>query len=335
MTFILLQRHDSNKNGILDGNEIQAVFYELNEKNTKDWLPKMFEEYDTDKDGSLSLDEFVKACYGIFLVEYMSEKEKTQNPPLSEDGYSEVEDADGDEDEEEAGVHEKTTDLPADEQQRIIKKEAFSMLALGTFLVVTFSDPMVDVIGEIANRIGVNAFYVSFILVPLASNGSELLASVYYAKKKTSKTMKVALTSLEGAACMNNTFCLAIFMALIAFRGLAWVSTFRKIFFTHSWLDTALVILTSFSKLSFLFIFFSSYSAIYCRDNCYHYRGVSHCFLRKERNVNLLGWVANFVIVSSKYCSCCLIRSCWVRLNNMLFKNAYYTRKNCLIVLNN
>lgn len=235
MTFFLLQRHDSNKNGILDGNEIQAVFYELNEKKTKDWLPKMFEDYDADKDGSLSLDEFVKACYGIFLVEYMNEKEKTQNPPVSEDGYSEVEDEDGDEDEEEEGVHEKTTDLPADEQQRIIKKEAFSMLALGTFLVVTFSDPMVDVIGEIANRIGVNAFYVSFILVPLASNGSELLASVYYAKKKTSKTIKVALTSLEGAACMNNTFCLAIFMALIAFRGLAWVSTFRKMFFfTHS-----------------------------------------------------------------------------------------------------
>jgi hypothetical protein len=27
---------------------------------------------------------------------------------------------------------------------------------------------------------------------------------------------------LEGAACMNNTFCLAIFMALIYFQGLVW-----------------------------------------------------------------------------------------------------------------
>ena len=31
-----------------------------------------------------------------------------------------------------------------------------------------------------------------------------------------------ARTALEGAACMNNTFCLAIFMALILFKGLAW-----------------------------------------------------------------------------------------------------------------
>ena len=40
--------------------------------------------------------------------------------------------------------------------------------------------------------------------------------------KKTRKTITVSLTALEGAASMNNTFCLSIFMALIYFRGLAW-----------------------------------------------------------------------------------------------------------------
>ena len=37
--------------------------------------------------------------------------------------------------------------------------------------------------------------------------------------------MTVALSTLEGAACMNNTFCLSIFMGLIYFRGLAWEYT--------------------------------------------------------------------------------------------------------------
>jgi hypothetical protein len=32
----------------------------------------------------------------------------------------------------------------------------------------------------------------------------------------------VALAALEGAACMNNTFCLAIFMCLVYFKNLAW-----------------------------------------------------------------------------------------------------------------
>jgi hypothetical protein len=52
-----------------------------------------------------------------------------------------------------------------------------------------------------------------------------LIASVTYAKKKTKKTITVALSALEGAACMNNTFCLAIFMGLVYFKSLAWKFT--------------------------------------------------------------------------------------------------------------
>eukprot|EP00964_Phaeocystis_antarctica_P043539 scaffold24994_cov42-Phaeocystis_antarctica.AAC.1 len=39
--------------------------------------------------------------------------------------------------------------------------------------------------------------------------------------KKSKKTITVALSALEGAACMNNTFCLAIFMGLCYFKQLA------------------------------------------------------------------------------------------------------------------
>ena len=50
-----------------------------------------------------------------------------------------------------------------------------------------------------------------------------------YAAKKTRKTITVSLAALEGAACMNNTFCLAIFMALVFFKGLAWKFTAETI----------------------------------------------------------------------------------------------------------
>merc|ERR1712135_162309 len=39
------------------------------------------------------------------------------------------------------------------------------------------------------------------------------------------KSITTSLSTLVGAACMNNTFCLAIFMALIFFQGLAWQFT--------------------------------------------------------------------------------------------------------------
>jgi Ca2+/Na+ antiporter len=114
------------------------------------------------------------------------------------------------------------TDLSPDQQQRQIKIRAFSQMALGTLLVLVFSDPAVEVLGEIGNRTGINAFYISFVLAPLASNASELVAAYMYGCKKTSAMMTVSLSTLEGAAIMNNTFCLAIFYMLIHFQRLAW-----------------------------------------------------------------------------------------------------------------
>jgi hypothetical protein len=187
------------------------------------------------------------------------------------------------------------------------------MLALGTALVVAFSDPMVGVMSEMAHRTGVPAFYVAFVLAPVAvrrpppararalpcravsqprgggqpctaerahawrlaraqigkgrrlvlrraqrpcagwrapsalaahpahssaraslppvrasclspfappqSNGAEVLSAYAFSKRKTERATTTSFSTLLGAAVMNNTFCLAIFMALIVARG--------------------------------------------------------------------------------------------------------------------
>lgn len=79
------------------------------------------------------------------------------------------------------------------------------MISLGTFLVLLFSDPMVDVLSEFGQRIHVNPFYAAFVLAPMASNASELIAAYNYAAKKTKKTITISLSTLVGAAVMNNT----------------------------------------------------------------------------------------------------------------------------------
>jgi Ca2+/H+ antiporter len=92
-----------------------------------------------------------------------------------------------------------------------IKWRAFKMLALGTAMVIYFSVSMVDVMQAIAVRCNLSPFYVSFILAPLVSNASEVIASQYYASKKTRKTItSISLSALEGAASMNNTVWLVL-----------------------------------------------------------------------------------------------------------------------------
>ena len=89
-------------------------------------------------------------------------------------------------------------------------------MAASTFITALF----VLVCAEVGTRTGISSFYAAFVVAPLASNASGLVASYSYALKKTPKSISISLQALQGAACMNNTFCLSIFMALIYFQVL-------------------------------------------------------------------------------------------------------------------
>lgn len=236
--------YDQDGNGTLSKDEFGLFLTDFHEKISKEELNEVFAQFDHDGNGTIDYEEFICACYVIITranetdhrgsgrrahpgydsshhSSGRSESSRASQRLILQNIFSdEGEDGGGGEEEEE--VPEDLSSLSPEEQQRAIKRRAFFMLFVGTALVLLFSDPMVDVLSEVADRIGIPAFYVSFILAPLASNASEVIASQYYAAKKTRKTITVALTALEGAASMNNTFCLSIFMALIFFRGLAW-----------------------------------------------------------------------------------------------------------------
>jgi len=105
---------------------------------------------------------------------------------------------------------------------RQIITRATIFLAVGTGVVTFFSDPMVGAITRFGAATNIPAFYVSFIVAPLASNASELVAAIIFASKQKKENMTLTMSSLYGAATMNNTMCLGLFLALIAFQGLAW-----------------------------------------------------------------------------------------------------------------
>merc|ERR1711920_86619 len=94
---------------------------------------------------------------------------------------------------------------------------------------VLISDPFVDCLTVWGTRTGIPTFYISFVVAPFASNASELLSAYSLAAKKTQTSITASLSTLIGAACMNNTFCLAIFFALIWAKGLAWQFTAETI----------------------------------------------------------------------------------------------------------
>lgn len=220
--------YDKNKDRRMDTDELQLFFKDLGETLTREEAEKWVAAADKDKSGYIEFDELVEAVMRYLLAKYDAESRgrrvEMKSIVVESQTSLAIPKGEDDEDEEEEEVPEDLADLSIEEQQKQIKIRAAYMLFIGTTLVLIFSDPMVDVLSEVGARTGIPAFYVSFVVAPLASNASELIAAYNYALKKTSKTISISISALLGAACMNNTFCLGIFAALIAFKptGLVW-----------------------------------------------------------------------------------------------------------------
>ncbi|CAM6038452.1 unnamed protein product [Sphagnum compactum] len=65
-------------------------------------------------------------------------------------------------------------------------------------------------------------FFIAFIATPLATNSSEAISSILFARRKHKKNISMTFSQIYGAVTMNNTLCLGIFLAIVYFRGLMW-----------------------------------------------------------------------------------------------------------------
>eukprot|EP00440_Ansanella_granifera_P060138 gb/GFBE01065179.1/.p1 GENE.gb/GFBE01065179.1/~~gb/GFBE01065179.1/.p1 ORF type:complete len:584 (+),score=169.39 gb/GFBE01065179.1/:1-1752(+) len=233
---------------------------------------ELFHKVDSNNDGDIDLEEFTECFKHLASMPPTPQVKGGAGRKRSSVASPGVQEDDEDEEEEEESVPEEFADLEPAEQRRQILMQSCYKMGLGTLLVLIFSDPMVDVLVEIGNQSGVPAFYVSFILAPLASNSSELVAAYNYASRRTSKTITIALNTLEGAACMNNTFCLGIFMGLIYFQGLAWKFTAETISIVVIQLAMAIIVLAESTQrvihaCGILMLFPGALALVYVLEN--------------------------------------------------------------------
>lgn len=225
----VFDKYDTDKKGFLLIDDIKHVFSDLGETKLEGAkLTKWFNKMDTNRDNHVDFDEFTKAVI-IYVTspEKRAELRATRSSKYVKPPEPSSDDDEDDDDEEEEipdYIKEDYELLKKDpeQQQALVWRNSMQLMAIGTLAVLVLSDPMCDVLNEIGIRMEINPFYVAFVLAPLASNASEFMASYSYALKKTSTTITVSLSALEGAAIMNNTFVLSIFTLLVYVKGLSW-----------------------------------------------------------------------------------------------------------------
>eukprot|EP01062_Namystynia_karyoxenos_P055774 TRINITY_DN46819_c0_g1_i1.p1 TRINITY_DN46819_c0_g1~~TRINITY_DN46819_c0_g1_i1.p1 ORF type:complete len:592 (+),score=215.81 TRINITY_DN46819_c0_g1_i1:119-1777(+) len=209
-------KYDKDRSGDIDQTEWPCLAERLAGEKSSGLLAKLKEA--TEDDGKVSFEEFSGVLHQWMrgtiprTTDAMTRSvARRQSAAVSE------EEEDSDED-----LPEDIAQAAPEERTRLIWSNALTGMLSGTALVLLFADPLVGILGELGRRTGIPGFYVSFVLAPLASNASELVAAMNYAAKKTKSSFTISLENLLGAACMNNTFCLGIFLTQVYQNSLIW-----------------------------------------------------------------------------------------------------------------
>ncbi|KAM5586187.1 sodium/calcium exchanger NCL-like [Rosa sericea] len=103
-----------------------------------------------------------------------------------------------------------------------ISFKAAMMLLLGTCIAVLVADPLVDAVDDFSEATSIPTFFVSFVVLPLATNSCETLSAIKMARQKTQRTVSSTLSELSVTVTLNNLFCLSVFLAIVYIRGLYW-----------------------------------------------------------------------------------------------------------------
>ncbi|XP_042045415.1 sodium/calcium exchanger NCL-like [Salvia splendens] len=97
-------------------------------------------------------------------------------------------------------------------------KSIFQVM-LGIAILTFLSGPLKTSIQHFSHAIGVPAFFVSFVVVPICLNA---LSAIFPASQKSSRTSSLTFSEIYGGVVMNNIMGLSTLLAIVYINGLEW-----------------------------------------------------------------------------------------------------------------
>ncbi|KAL2331382.1 hypothetical protein Fmac_018963 [Flemingia macrophylla] len=212
----LFERIDRNRDNFISQSELRELIMNIKfvkaSMEVEEAVSLVIEELDIDKDHIINEEEFVAG-----FEKWLS---STSAPaPVSDSESQEHMHHTWDE-----------ADMVVEEKQSkgVIDKsiwawfKAVIYVVLGIAMLSILAEPLIESVHNFSTSAGLHPFFMSFILVPLATNAREATSSIKEASHKKPRTTSLAISEIYGGVFMNNILGFFAISVLIYVRQVTW-----------------------------------------------------------------------------------------------------------------
>ncbi|KAI9403122.1 hypothetical protein POPTR_001G375300v4 [Populus trichocarpa] len=100
--------------------------------------------------------------------------------------------------------------------------KAIMSMVLGVAILSVLAEPLIHSVQNFSEDAGIPSFFVSFVLVPLATNARAATSAITTACRKKSITTSLTFSEIYGGVFMNNVLGCSVLLFLVYARGLTW-----------------------------------------------------------------------------------------------------------------
>ncbi|XP_071725914.1 sodium/calcium exchanger NCL1-like [Rutidosis leptorrhynchoides] len=100
--------------------------------------------------------------------------------------------------------------------------QAIMLLLLGIAMLALLAEPLIHSVQNVSNSATVPSFFISFILVPLATNARAAVSAIKTASQRKERTTSLTFSEIYDGVFMNNVLGFSVLVAVVYFRGLVW-----------------------------------------------------------------------------------------------------------------
>ncbi|KAK7272565.1 hypothetical protein RJT34_29242 [Clitoria ternatea] len=211
----------------------------------KNAIKRLFDEIDVNKDNQISRSELGKIVQGIRFGKVVDTEEAitklVQDLDLNRDNeISENEFVEGFtkwmNSNSSQAAHSKSsshgTHQTWEDVERVMEENqskgvsawltAIAYVVLGVTILSLLAEPLIASVQKFSEAAGISSFFISFILVPLATNFREATSAIKEASHKKSSNTSHTIYEIYGAVFMNNILGFVVISILIYMREITW-----------------------------------------------------------------------------------------------------------------